>query len=253
MKRREAILATAGLAASMISGLARAAKPCPPPQVDLAGGTSATTTCGAVTSGNSYSTQFAATESPISEGGIWTNGGTNGLDWHDVRTTPGEAFAVDATSGYADAIAHLNTNAWPASLTNYKITGVIRRGSIPSSETGSHEVELHLRQKITAHNARGYECFINAAGQVSIARWNGAASDFTFIGTTDVSQVTVNNGSVFEAQIIGSSGIISLDGVQIAHFTDSSFADGFPGMGFDKSAGLNASLFGFSSWSVVAL
>lgn len=32
-------------------------------------------------SGKTYSTKFPLTESPISEGGNWINGSTEGLDW----------------------------------------------------------------------------------------------------------------------------------------------------------------------------
>src|SRR5271157_2606883 len=42
-----------------------------------------------------YITNFTRTENPISEGGIWLNGQTDGLDWTDVRTTPGFAFGTE--------------------------------------------------------------------------------------------------------------------------------------------------------------
>ena len=35
-----------------------------------------------------YTTNFSGAENPISEGGRWLNGQTDGLDWTDVRTTP---------------------------------------------------------------------------------------------------------------------------------------------------------------------
>jgi hypothetical protein len=36
-------------------------------------------------------TNFPLTEDPISEGGNWIGGGTTGLDWNNVQTTPGFA------------------------------------------------------------------------------------------------------------------------------------------------------------------
>jgi len=42
-----------------------------------------------------YSTNFPRAESPISEGGKWYNGQTNGLDWANVRTSPGFAFGTE--------------------------------------------------------------------------------------------------------------------------------------------------------------
>src|SRR2546427_751312 len=42
-----------------------------------------------------YTTNFSRAENPISEGGRWLNGRTDGLDWTDVRTTPGFAFGTE--------------------------------------------------------------------------------------------------------------------------------------------------------------
>jgi hypothetical protein len=56
----------------------------------------------------SYSTRFPLVENPISEGGNWINGKTAGIDWANVRTTPG--FAHGTESGkvkYDDSTALL--------------------------------------------------------------------------------------------------------------------------------------------------
>ena len=42
-----------------------------------------------------YSTNFSRAENPISEGGRWLNGQTDGLDWTNVRTTPGFALGTE--------------------------------------------------------------------------------------------------------------------------------------------------------------
>src|SRR5713226_6600461 len=42
-----------------------------------------------------YATNFSLAENPISEGGKWLNGQTDGLDWTDVRTTRGFAFGTE--------------------------------------------------------------------------------------------------------------------------------------------------------------
>src|SRR5437867_1620505 len=89
MKRRNLVAASFGCAGGMIPGLARAAIPCPPPQVSAAGGTSAVTNCPV---GQTYSTDFAGTENPLSEGGAWTNGGATGGDWQNVRKSNGAAY-----------------------------------------------------------------------------------------------------------------------------------------------------------------
>ena len=43
-----------------------------------------------------YTTQFPLTENPIAEGGNWINGQTAGLDWANIRTTPGFAFGTES-------------------------------------------------------------------------------------------------------------------------------------------------------------
>src|SRR5262245_11556871 len=40
---------------------------------------------------NRYTTTLPLAEDPISEGGRWINGGTVGLDWTNVATSPGLA------------------------------------------------------------------------------------------------------------------------------------------------------------------
>src|SRR5438874_4698763 len=57
----------------------------------------------------SYSTNFSATENPISEGGKWINGGTTGRDWGNVQSTPGLAFGTMVSSAppYDDSTAVL--------------------------------------------------------------------------------------------------------------------------------------------------
>ena len=63
--------------------------------------------------GRTYHSNFPKTENPISEGGNWINGGTTGLDWGNVLTTPGKVFG-DQTPGtppYKDPTAIL-TGSW---------------------------------------------------------------------------------------------------------------------------------------------
>src|SRR5258706_10356606 len=40
----------------------------------------------------SYSTRFARDENPMSEGDLWLNGKTDGIDWADVITKDGRAY-----------------------------------------------------------------------------------------------------------------------------------------------------------------
>src|SRR5262245_913967 len=103
MKRRQLILASAGVASVALPGMSRSATPCPPPTVSLTGGSTASTTCG--TGKVTYSTNFPANENPISEGGRWRN---TGLDWTPVATSGGLAYSTQTSNGYDDSYAFLS-------------------------------------------------------------------------------------------------------------------------------------------------
>ncbi len=70
---------------------------------------------------NTYTTNFASTENPISQSGIWVNGGAVGLDWNNVQTTGGvKAWGTQVPSGAGtnDSIAAL-TGTWGTNQTAY--------------------------------------------------------------------------------------------------------------------------------------
>src|SRR5260221_14050462 len=56
-----------------------------------------------------YTTTFSRAENPISEGGKWRNGQTDGLDWTDVRTTPGFAFGTEIGGDRSDPQTYHDT------------------------------------------------------------------------------------------------------------------------------------------------
>ena len=197
----------------------------------------------------SFSTTFPLTQNPISQGGIWTNGLADGVAWNDVQTDGTKALATSLASGVADSIAHLKSTVWPASAVNIRITAVMfQNAADPDSE-----FELHLRHLITTNNARGYECLLSQNGNVQIVRWNGAFSDFTTIETIDNLPTPTADGDVISAEITGSSIKFFQNGIQLAHATDATWANGFPGLGFDKPIAADPTKFGWKSWSVVAI
>jgi len=100
---------------------------------------------------NSYSTKFPATESPISQGGMWINGGTAGLDWSNVQTTPGFVGGVGPAAGpsFVDPTAVL-TGVWRP---NQSATAtVFTRATVGNFFP---EIELHLNSTMTAHDSTG--------------------------------------------------------------------------------------------------
>lgn len=177
-----------------------------------------------------YSTFFSTTENPISESGKWTNGGTVGLDWQNVRTTagtPNKAYGTGVSYGYNDCIALLS--GFPA---NQSAEATVYRepGYTPPS---SHEIELLLRFQVSAHYARGYEMDFWYGGEaLQMVRWNGPIGDFTVLNNSGPGPQGLVTGDVVKAQMIGNTITVFKNGNVISTYVDNTFQDGNPGMGF---------------------
>jgi hypothetical protein len=175
----------------------------------------------------SFSTMFSGTENPLSESGVWTNGGVVGLDWQNVEKSGGHAYASATSAGYNDCIAHLK--GFPA---NHFAQATVHVAAGYSAKD-SHEIELILRFAITAHGARGYEINCGWNGAYSqIVRWNGALNDFTYLPTTGPGFGALAEGDVIKATAIGSAITVYKNGKQVMSATDATWADGNPGVGF---------------------
>jgi hypothetical protein len=180
---------------------------------------------------DSYFTNFALTENPISESGRWINGGTTGLDWGNVRTTHGFASAANPP--------YVNFNDPTAILTGN--WGAIQTASVTVVCNGCddvtfNEVEIALNRTLTAHKNDGYEINCrtpdNSSAYFCIVRWNGALGDFTIL--RQVIGKGCKNGDVFSATNV--NGVITgfLNGVAVITATDTTFSGGAPGIGFDS-------------------
>lgn len=227
MKRREFIANSAGAAGLLIPGIGRPAVPCPPPQVNAVGGTSASTNCPVA---QSYSTNFSGTESAISEGGKWTNGLAVGGLWKNVQTTGGIACGTQtprAPGFYDDSIACLSGFA-----ANHSAQGTLYKGA---GWTGALEAELLLRFSITSGVARGYEVDLYQ-DRIYLVRWNGALGNFTILINGITTNVNNASGSVFYAQAVGTVITVRCNGNTVLTYDtagDSTrWSDGNPGVGF---------------------
>jgi hypothetical protein len=240
MRRRDLILSSAGLAGAVLPNFAGAAKPCPPPQVMLQGGGSATTSCGI--GSKTYSTNFPNSENPISEGGVWRN---TGLDWTKVATSGGLAFSTQTRDDYDDSYAFLNGFGpdQSASATIHLASGY-RAG-------GSHEVEIILRCSDSPHSISWYECNLAwDGGYTQIMLLNGPKGTFQEV-THWANRIAPRDGDVFSASAIGNAITVYLNGVMIANATDSTLPMGQPGMAFFIRPGAVARNYCFSSFSAV--
>ncbi|MGA2515980.1 MAG: InlB B-repeat-containing protein [Thermodesulfobacteriota bacterium] len=180
---------------------------------------------------NTYTTTFPLTENPISESGMWINGGTVGLDWCNVQTnggSPGLAYGTETGSiNYNDSTALL-TGTWGP---NQTVTATVY--TTITGNSNYEEVELRVRSSLSAHNCTGYEInfSVNPSNPyVQIVRWNGALGDFTELNGTGSSGA--KNGDVILATISGSTITAYINGTAVLSATDSTYSTGSPGMGF---------------------
>jgi hypothetical protein len=252
MKRRDVIAASAGIAGSLVTGVARAAIPCPPSPVTVAGGGTATTPC--VAPGTSYSTTFSVDQNPLSEGGRWLHTDPT-LTY--CKAVGGRAFGTQTGSGTYD-----DSNAYLAGFgVNHEVEGTIWLN--PSlSGSGNREVEILLHWtdnnplRNTAYgatHANGYEVNVQHAGNyMQLGRFKGA------LLYQVNSYATPRTGDRFRARIEGQRIRVWWNDVLKIDYTDNDtslrITAGNPGIGFyvNPSVGNNTD-FGFDSVTVRAL
>ena len=197
--------------------------------------------------GNFYTTSFSGTENPLSEGGSWLNGHTDGSSWTDMRKTPGFAFGTEsgASGTDDDSTAILNVGSW-GSHQHGKAVVKINGTDSESNE----EVEIRLRSTMTSGSSTGYEFLFSVlAGNpyCQIVKWNGAVNAFTLLNATGTG---VANGDVIEADANGSTLTASINGSVVLTATDSTYSSGSPGIGnYIKGSAGNNSNFGISSFT----
>lgn len=193
--------------------------------------------------GNPYTTSFPATENPMSQGGVWVQGATTGLDWGNIQTTPGKAFQVSQPSTYGDPSAVL-TGTWGANQT--------AQGNVYVTASQSQsEVEMRLNTTITAHSITGYEfnCSIGNTGinYSGIVRWNGALGDFTNLGST--SSTGCVNGDLLTFTNVGGVLTAKVNGTIISQVTDHTYTNGSPGIGTWTVGGSASNSWGISNFT----
>ncbi len=196
-----------------------------------------------------YTTNFPLTENPISEAGNWINGGTVGLDWTNVSTTPGLAIGRESgTINYDDATALL-TGSWGPDQT---VTATVY--TVNQNDSIFEEVEIRLRSSLSAHLCTGYEVNFSARSSsnayVQIVRWNGPLGNFTLLDGRGGSGYGIHKGDVIKATIVGNVITAYINDVQVLQVTDNTYKTGSPGMGFylQGATGKNGD-YGFTSFT----
>lgn len=202
-----------------------------------------------------YGTTFWLTENPMSEGGKWANGLTNGIDWCDMRTGGAMCFGTQTgtqSSGvFNDSTAVLNGSFGADQFAQATV-------NVLSGATGGWfaEVELRLRTTISAHVNSGYEINYSVSADggspyLQIVRWNGPVNNFTQLTAITPAHLA-QTGDILRATVVGSTFTVFLNGTQVATATDNTFTGGNPGIGHwlsNTSGSGDPTRYGFSAWS----
>lgn len=240
MNRRQLILTSASLAGVAAAQVARAAKPCPPPQITLAGGTSAATSCGG--GAFTYSTNFASDENVLSQGGKFLKRGNS---WQNVKVAGGKAFSTDIQLAYDDAYSIYNQAGYPA---NQRAWAVIHRDANYNAGT-THEVELLLRCSDTASTIQWYECLWNVTGGVQCVRFdNKTMGNFTDLPLAEFHNIVPKHNDRYEATISGSTITATVNGALLFRCIDSTIGAGAPGLAFFLRSGARNTALCFKEW-----
>ena len=207
----------------------------------------------------SYRTRFRQDEDPLSEGGIWVNGKTDGIDWVDIVVRNGVAYGgmsrmavaeqrlqqanldPGATAGAAPVGDYDDPTAVLGGVWGRNQHGKARVFSRNQTEDYFQEVEIRLRSAIAPHSCTGYEvfwrCLKNSSAYAEIVRWNGKAGDFTSLARRTGPDCGVQEGDLVEATVFGNVISSYINGIQILETTDDVFAEGSPGIGFNFGVG----------------
>lgn len=203
-----------------------------------------------------FTTTFPLTENPISEGGKWLNGKTDGVGWQDFKTLNSLACAGAASSTlnppYDDAVAQLKTSAI-ALPANHYISGVVKLAS-GYSPAGTHELGLFVRMTITANSVTGYEAYLGRGGAHTLVRWNGALNDFTPLAGGNISTPSVPaDGDIVKLEASGSTINFYQNGILRTQFTDTTFTTGQTGLQSYMVSGGTPESYGYDSITTGAL
>ena len=204
----------------------------------------------------SYSTRFLADEEPISEGGIWLNGRSDGIDWADVVSKDGRAYGALTRMAIAEQRAEQGNlgDSDAAPVGDYDDPTAVLAGrwgpnqhakavvfSRNQTEKYFQEIEIRLRSTIEPHVCNGYEifwrCLKTENAYSEIVRWNGKVGDFTSLARKVGLEFGVQDGDLVEATIIGNEIKGFVNGVEVISAVDDAFQNGSPGIGFNFGVG----------------
>lgn len=174
-----------------------------------------------------YTTSFVRTENPVSENGLWSNGG---LDWSNCLTANG---MIQGNQGHdlSDSIAHLTGLTWAQ---NQGDTAIIYKDPNLGA-TNFPELELHLNFTVSGHAATGYEFLYSMRTDLEhhfIVRWDFPAAP---VQLADCGTLTITNGATLRVTNHNGTLQMYVGPTLIGSASDSTYTAGSPGVGFDSN------------------
>lgn len=160
-----------------------------------------------------YSTSFSGTENPLSEGGLWTNGGAFGVS--SMRKSGGLCYGTQVVNAtvppYVDSIAAYTSGVWGPD--QWVIGTVFSQNPQNGSSTTFQELELWVRVTFGPDSTlcKGYDTNIrvvtDGSGYCQIGRRNGTVNDTNFAGGSDntVTGITLATGNRIALSVIGNT------------------------------------------------
>jgi hypothetical protein len=222
-----------------------------PSAVHIAGLLVLSLMAGAEARAETYSTNFAAIEDPLSEAGRWIGGKTVGLAWADFRSVGGLAIGKQLGTSpgkYDDSIALLTGNWGPSQTVEATVKTINQNDQI------FEELEIRLRSTVTPNRSTGYECNFSARNSanayIQIVRWNGAFGDWTLLDARGGTGMALRSGDTIKCTANGNTITAYVNGVQKLQVTDGTFSSGSPGIGayLQDTTGVNGD-YGFTSFT----
>jgi len=186
-----------------------------------------------------FDTSFPATENPISEGGIWQNGGQGGsMPFGNVQTISGKAMAAAyvAAGEYTDASAIIDPSFRNYGPDQWAEVTVYR--DVAYTNTAAHELIIALRGTVNVNGPNyypHYHLLLTMGGGFQLFWLNGVYGDFTEITGITTSNGGISNlvtGDVLRGEIQGTAIRLYLNGTLRYNATDSNITTGQPGMMF---------------------
>lgn len=132
-----------------------------------------------------YTSAFASSENPFSDGGKFLQGFADGVLWQNtlsISGSPGDMEASGTSAGYNDCVCCLKPGFGISQVKHYS-RGIVKK--VTYTPLNSHEIELLVGWNISISSATGYEfdCGYGVAPQ--FVRWNGALGNFTVQGAAN--------------------------------------------------------------------